>query len=191
MTSTGKALLRRIAFLLIAAAVLALPRAGFSAVTSADVSIVKTLVSPDPAHPGDVITFSITVSNAGPDAAPNVVWSDVLPPNTTLDEFDPPNGSNCTSPAAGGTGTISCTIASLAANSSAGPFFIELNPSSDAGTVTNTATVTTIASDPNPDNNSSSATGHVVLNQVPTASGWALGALALAMAIGGILFLRR
>jgi len=191
MTSTGKVRLHRIAFLLIAVAVLALPRAGFSAVTSADVSIVKTLVSPDPVHPGDVMTFSITVSNAGPDAAPNVVWSDVLPPDTTLDEFDPPGGSNCTSPVAGGTGTISCTIASLAANGSAGPFFIELKPLSTAGAVTNTATVTTNASDPNPDNNSSSATGHIVLNQVPTASGWALGALALAMAIGGILFLRR
>jgi len=191
MTSTGKVLLRRIVFPLLAAAVLALPRAGSASVTSADVSIVKTLVSPDPVHPGDVMSFSITVSNAGPDAAPNVVWSDTLPPKTTLDEFDPPGGSNCTSPAAGGTGTISCTIASLAANSSAGPFFIELRPLSNAATITNTATVTTNAIDPNPDNNSSSATGHIVLNQVPTASGWALGALGLAMAIGGILFLRR
>ena len=157
----------------------------------ADVSIAKTLISPDPIHPGDVMSFSITVSNAGPNAATNVVWSDVLPPDTTLDEFDPPSGSNCTSPSPGGTGTISCTIASLAANDSAGPFIIQLNPASNAGTVANTATVTAVTSDPDSANNASTARGSVALNAVPTASGWALGALALAMAAGGILVLRR
>jgi uncharacterized repeat protein (TIGR01451 family) len=159
-------------------------------VAVADVSIAKVLESADPAHPGDVVTFSINVSNAGPNDATNVVWSDVLPPNTTLDEFDPPAGSNCTSPPSGGTGTITCTIASLPVNGTAGPYFIELLPSA-AGTVSNTATVTTNTLDPDPDNNSSSAVGHVALNAVPTASAWALGALALAMAAGGILVLRR
>lgn len=162
-----------------------------ASVTSADVSIVKTLVSPDPIHPGDVMTFSITVSNAGIDAAVNVVWSDTLPPKTTLDEFDAPNGSNCSSPPAGGTGTISCTIATIPVGGSVGPFLIQLNPRADAGTVTNTATVTAASLDPNPDNNSSTAQGTIVLNPVPTASSWALGALALAMAFGGILLLRR
>jgi uncharacterized repeat protein (TIGR01451 family) len=183
----------RIALALLAAAVLAFPRTGWAgaSVTTADVGITKTLTSPDPAHPGDVITFSITISNAGPNVATNVVWSDVLPPNTTLDEFDPPAGSSCSSPPAGGTGTISCTIASLAVNGSAGPFFIELVPSPDAGTISNTASVTSSSFDPNPDNDASTAVGHVALNQVPAASGWALGALALAMALGGILFLRR
>lgn len=181
----------RIALAGIVAAALGFPRAGGAAVTTADVSIVKTLESADPVHPGDVIVFSITVSNAGLNDAPNVVWSDILPPNTTFDELDSPAGPICTTPLAGGTGTVSCTIASVPANTSVGPFFLQLLPASNAGTITNTATVTTIAFDPNPDNNSSTASGHVVLNQIPTASGWALGGLALAMAAGGILVLRR
>jgi uncharacterized repeat protein (TIGR01451 family) len=159
-------------------------------VAVADVSIAKTVSGANPVHPGDVMTFSITVSNAGPDDATNVLWSDDLPPNTTLDEFDPPSGSNCASPPSGGTGTINCAIASLPANTSAGPFVIQLLPSG-AGTVSNTATVTTDTFDPDPDNNSSTAVGRVDLNAVPTASGWALGVLALAMAAGGTLVLRR
>jgi uncharacterized repeat protein (TIGR01451 family) len=192
MTHRGS-LACRFGLAILGAAVLGLPRAGWAGpgVATADVGIAKTLAGPDPVHPGDVITFSIMVSNAGPNAASNVVWSDVLPPNTTLDEFDPPAGSSCSSPAPGSTGTISCTIASLAVNGSAGPFFIELNPSPDAGAVANTATVTSSSSDPNPDNDASTAVGHVALNQIPAASGWALGALALAMAFGGTLFLRR
>ena len=199
MTNTGKTLARRIAFASLVTTVATLALTGIPPVpvfagpgtAVADVSIAKTLISPDPIHPGDVMSFSITVSNAGPNAATNVVWSDVLPPDTTLDEFDPPSGSNCTSPSPGGTGTISCTIASLGANDSAGPFIIQLNPSSNAGTVANTATVTAATSDPDTTNNASTARGSVALNAVPTASGWALGALVLAMAAGGILVLRR
>ena len=43
-----------------------------------DLSIVKT-DSADPVAPGDSFSYTIVVSNAGPDAAPNVVVTDPVP----------------------------------------------------------------------------------------------------------------
>ena len=53
-------------------------------IPAADLVTVKTLASSD-ATPdeGDIVTFDITVTNSGPDAATNVSLADLLPAGLT------------------------------------------------------------------------------------------------------------
>jgi uncharacterized repeat protein (TIGR01451 family) len=126
-------------------------------VSSADVTIAKT----GPAGAvtvGTTITYAITVTNNGPDAAQTVAWSDVLPPNTTFASLNQSTGPvfTCSTPAAGSAGTINCTLATMNASASA-QFTLVVNVTGGVGsTVTNTATVTS-SSDPNSSNNTASA----------------------------------
>ncbi|HET7451704.1 MAG TPA: DUF11 domain-containing protein [Thermoanaerobaculia bacterium] len=160
----------------------------------ADVGIEKTQKSPSPAQPGNVITYSITVSNAGPNSAANVEWTDTTPPGTTLDEFTPPAGVSCTYPSFGSPGTIDCTLtSSLGVGASAGPYEFELNVPNgySGGVVVNTAHVTSSIEDDNPDNDSSTVTTPVAGSDIPTLSGAALVGLAAAVSLAGLSLLRR
>lgn len=183
---------------LIAAAVLAAAAGAFGAATSADLSVAKTRTTSIPAHPGEVIGYDILVTNNGPDAATNVVLADPVPPNTTFDEggIQTAPGWNCTLPSAGGTGTMTCTIASFAAGASA-DFYLEA--AVDQGKlipveIDNTASVSSDTPDPAPTNNASTVATPVAAAPtpaVPTLSAAALAALAGAVSLAGILLLRR
>ncbi|MCK8481384.1 DUF11 domain-containing protein, partial [Psychroserpens algicola] len=70
--------------------------------SDADVSISKTLVDSSPYQTGDVVTYTLVVSNAGPATANNVVVNDV-PTNLTITGV---SGGGCT--------TFPCTIGSIA-----------------------------------------------------------------------------
>ena len=113
-----------------------------------DLSIVKT-DSADPVEPGDSFSYSIVVSNAGPDAAPNVVVTDPVPPAFTVTGVSSPQGS-CTDTA----NVVSCTLASLAAGST-WTITVQVDVPADAvsGSVINTASVTGIG-DTTPANDS-------------------------------------
>ncbi|HWC64550.1 MAG TPA: DUF11 domain-containing protein [Thermoanaerobaculia bacterium] len=181
------------------AAVLAVPpsaRAGaFTA--SADLSVTKTRTTPASTSPGGFIAYDITVTNNGPNDATNVNLTDVVPSFTTVDEGSGPAGWLCDVPVAGGTGTMTCSIASLPAGTSAGPFNLQLNvDSGDAFPVEidNTATVSSDTSDPDTSNNSSTAATELARAPtaiVPTLSGALLGAFAVGLALAGVLLLRR
>src|SRR5206468_528309 len=125
----------------------------------ADLSITKT-DSPDPVTPGGTLTYTITVSNAGPNAAASVTMNDPLPPQTTFQSMPTPAGWSCTTPAAGSTGTVNCTTASLASAATA-TFTLGVQVSSaalDGSTISNTATVSSTTADSNTGNNSATAT---------------------------------
>ena len=99
-----------------------------------------------PVLAGDTIAYTITVSNAGPSDAQTVALTDVVPANTTFVSDAQTSGPafTLTSPAVGGTGTISGTIATLAFGASASFTVVVLvSPSTPSGTtITNTADVT-------------------------------------------------
>ena len=132
--------------------------------TQADVSVTKTTAA-GPVLAGDTVTYTITVANAGPSDAQTVALSDVVPANTTFVSDAQTSGPafNLTSPAVGGTGTITGTIGTLALGASATFTVVVLvSPSTpDGATITNTADVTAATADPNLANNSSTVTTDV------------------------------
>src|SRR5262245_30663326 len=72
--------------------------------TEADLSVTKT-DSPDPVQRGGNLTYTLTVSNAGPSDAQNVILSDDVPANTTFVSAMQNSGPAFTliTPPAGGT----------------------------------------------------------------------------------------
>jgi uncharacterized repeat protein (TIGR01451 family) len=113
----------------------------------------------DPVSGGTDLTYLITVSNGGPDAA-GATLADSVPSGTTFKSLDVPTGWSCTTPTPGNTGSVSCSTASIAANGSATfALTVHVDPSiADATVLSNTATVGTTASDSNPQNDSATET---------------------------------
>ncbi len=116
--------------------------------------------SPDPVAVGGNITYNLTVRNDGPQTATSVILSDVIPANTTFVSVTPAAGWSCSPLAVGGTGTQTCTIATLASLSSASfTLVVKVNSGTPSGTVIgNTATVSSSTTDPNSANNTASTT---------------------------------
>jgi len=131
--------------------------------TSADLSITKS-DSPDPVTAGGNLTWTLTVSNAGPSDAQNVVVTDSLPANTTFVSVTPSDASfSCTAPSAGSGGVVTCNKATLASGASATITLIaQVRSSTTSGTtISNTATVAAQTSDPSAGNNSATTTTFV------------------------------
>jgi uncharacterized repeat protein (TIGR01451 family) len=116
---------------------------------SADLAIVKS-ASPGMITPGTNVTYTLAVTNRGPDAAVNVRASDPLPSGLTFVSA---------SPACGAIGVnVTCAVGSLAAGASQTFTVTTRVASSVSGRVTNSTTVTSDTPDPNPANNTSTTT---------------------------------
>jgi uncharacterized repeat protein (TIGR01451 family) len=111
-------------------------------------------------------SFSVFVSNRGPDAAQNVVLTDNVPANTTFVAVTQTSGPtfSCTAPAAGGTGTITCSIASLArADAASFDVAYNVNAGTPTGTaITNTASISSDTAELRPGDNSATTSVSVV-----------------------------
>ncbi len=124
----------------------------------ADLSITKT-DSPDPVTAGNNLTYTITVTNNGPDAASTVSWSDTLPAGTTFVSQPAVAGWSCTLPSVGAGGTVTCSNPSFAVGSAVFTLTVKVGAGVAGGTVlSNTATVTSTTGDPMSGNNSSTTT---------------------------------
>jgi len=133
----------------------------------ADLSITKT-DSPDPVTTGDDLTYTVTVTNNGPDTATSVIVTDNLPAETTFVSCASTGGGVC-----GGSGNNrTVTFASLTSGGSETITFVaSVNCSVADGTViSNTATVSAFTFDPDPTNNSSTTTT-TASNPPPTITG--------------------
>ncbi len=124
----------------------------------ADLSITKT-DSADPVLPGDLLTYTVTVANAGPDTAENVVVTDTPPAGVTFAATDgcqqDPNG-------------LTCSLGDIPANGSAQYILNVIVDDGTAGTITNSAVVAAGTGDPNIANNSTSE--DTLVGAVPLAS---------------------
>ena len=117
--------------------------------TSADLSVTKTAV-PDPAVPGALLTYTITVRNEGPDEAAAVVLTDQTPSVLADPEYSVDGGAYTP-------WTGSLTLGNLANGAKAAVTIRgTVNPNA-AGLLTNRAVVSASTPDPFPDNNTSVA----------------------------------
>ncbi|GHD20926.1 hypothetical protein GCM10007052_31090 [Halioglobus japonicus] len=161
-------------------------------VPEADVAVVKTLDSAGPFVAGDVIQYTVAVSNAGPDASVDVLVDDV-PTNLTILTV---SSANCAA--------LPCTLASLAGGVSE---IITLSARIDAaGAFDNAAGAgSSLTFDPDTSNNiDNTGNGGIAqaqemgpgppdtsppgeVTEVPLFSGWDLVILALLMVWVGFI----
>jgi uncharacterized repeat protein (TIGR01451 family) len=128
---------------------------------TADLALTKS-VSAATAKVGGSLTYTLTVSNGGPQAADGVVVTDTLPAGTTFVSAAASQGS-CT-----GTTTVTCAIGTLANGASA---TVTINvKAASAGSKVNSASVTSTIADPTAANNTASATTTVAAKPKPKPS---------------------
>ncbi len=122
--------------------------------TTADLAISKTSSAPSIVT-GSNVTYTITVTNNGPDAAQSVTIKDMLPPQTTFVSCNVSGGVGglCSGSGNDRTVTLSCLPAIAAATIT---LVAQVSCSLVDGTIfSNTATVGSLAADPVPANNTS------------------------------------
>src|SRR5262249_2413684 len=115
----------------------------------ADLAVAKTVSDATP-NSGETVTFTITLTNAGPDAATNVQITDLLPVSLTFVSATPSMGSYDSLTGLWSVGTVPATT----------PETLTITATVvSPGPQTNTATITDADQfDPNPGNNSGSST---------------------------------
>jgi uncharacterized repeat protein (TIGR01451 family) len=125
--------------------------------STADLSL--TIGSQRSAPPGGLILSSIEVINTGPADATNVTLTYGVPPETTFMSVTAPDGATCSTPDAGGTGTVACSIPTLRNEQSMiFNMSVEINPVLSADAISETATVASGTADPDMSYNSATAT---------------------------------
>jgi uncharacterized repeat protein (TIGR01451 family) len=147
----------------------------------ADLAVTKS-DSPDPVTAGTNLTYTIAVTNNGPSDAQNVSLADSLVPGTTFVSFTAPAGWTSTTPAVGGSGSVTATNP-LVANGASASFTLVVKVDSnvaDGAILSNTVTGSTVTSDPSPANNTATAT-----TTVTTAADVSVSKMAPATATDG------
>jgi uncharacterized repeat protein (TIGR01451 family) len=123
-------------------------------VLCADVAITKS-ASPSPAVPGAPLTYQLVVTNNGPEAAADVQVSDPLPAGLTFVSAS----SGC-----GAAGqSVTCSLGTMSPGASQTLTVTADIASAVGGQVVNTAAVTSTTLDPDPANNTATATVDVPL----------------------------
>jgi uncharacterized repeat protein (TIGR01451 family) len=115
--------------------------------TSADLSLTKS-DSPDPVTVGGDVTYTLTVHNGGPDAAADATVTDALPAGVTF--------KSASSGCGEGEGGVTCAIDGPINNGQDVSVQIVVT-TTEVGTISNTASVSSTTSDPDPDNNTAGA----------------------------------
>jgi uncharacterized repeat protein (TIGR01451 family) len=126
-----------------------------------DLSVVKTNNLTESA-PGQVVPYTITVSNAGPSTATNVHLQDPMTPSFLSFAWTCSAGIGSSCPAPSGTGSIDQLIASVAPGSTVTyTLQAKVNPGAK-GTLQNSVTIIGTEPDADPNNDSSTDTDNLV-----------------------------
>jgi uncharacterized repeat protein (TIGR01451 family) len=126
------------------------------AVADLGISIGAT-PNPIKTGPKALLTYTVTLKNAGPSAGTGIVVSDPLPSFTQFQSLTPPTGVTCSTPAVGASGTVKCNVASLNAGAMVQLKLVVKVVATKAMTITNTVTATSQSVDPDPSDNQASA----------------------------------
>jgi uncharacterized repeat protein (TIGR01451 family) len=140
---------------------------------TADLALTKS-DSPDPVSAGAPLTYTIQVTNLGPEDAGNVVVTDDLPNQVTFVSAGSTQGSCGVS---ANKRKVTCSLGTVAVP--VGPAYtptgatvtINVLAPTKSGTITNTASVDRDQKDPKKGNNTARATTRVVAPAVPTCRG--------------------
>jgi uncharacterized repeat protein (TIGR01451 family) len=127
---------------------------------SADVSVTKS-DSPDPVFAGNMLTYTIVVTNNGPSTAADVTITDPLPAGTTFVSGQDQNGDTVC--ALGQPGVVVCDLGTLQPHEVVTVLLTVLvDPSVPDGSVlTNTVTVAATTADPDSSDNEATSTTDV------------------------------
>lgn len=145
----------------------------------ADLALTQ-VAAPDPVFVGQRLSYTITVSNAGPDTATGVVVTDTLPNGVDFVSASTGSGGACTFTS----GVINCSLGNLAP-AGFGVITVIVTPTATTPPL-NQATVTAREFDRNPMNNRSAADPSVGVRATATGGGGAAGPLDVALALGGL-----
>jgi uncharacterized repeat protein (TIGR01451 family) len=122
---------------------------------AADLSI-SNWGDPGPVPPGAPVSYTLEVSNTGPDDAASVSVEDTLPSGSN---FQSASGAGWSCSEAGG--TVNCDLSSVASGATADPITVVIIPPDVSGLMTNWAFVDSATFDPAMANNADNATTEV------------------------------
>ena len=135
-----------------------LPLTGTGA-PSADAGI-SLGATPNPVKAGRTLTYTITVSDFGPTAASGVSVTDALPPTVQFQSLSTTQGT-CTTPATGASGTVNCSVGSLANGATATITLVVKVISTAKTAITDSASEISTSYDPKASNDSATVTTNV------------------------------
>jgi uncharacterized repeat protein (TIGR01451 family) len=122
-------------------------------VATADLQLTNS--APSTVSSGSTLTYTIVVNNLGPDTAVKLKITDAVPAGTTFNSVT--FVGTCTHPPAGGTGTVTCSAASLTSPSNVTETLVMNVIASSGTTISDKASVTSTTFDPTKLDNSATA----------------------------------
>jgi uncharacterized repeat protein (TIGR01451 family) len=126
---------------------------------SADLQVTE-IDSPDPVDVGSSLTYTIVLTNNGPQPAGSPSLVDNLPAAVSFQSLTPPANWTCSTPSAGGSGQISCSSPNaIAVNGTATlPVHVKVNANVfDNTVISNTVNASTATTDSVPSSNSATS----------------------------------
>ena len=117
---------------------------------NADVAVTKSLAAPNPAVPGQSLTWTLGVTNNGPGVANGVTLSDTVPAAVTGLSLGGANAGACSIAAQ----VVSCAFGDLANAATRAVTITGTLSATATGTLANTATIASTSTDPTAGNNS-------------------------------------
>jgi uncharacterized repeat protein (TIGR01451 family) len=151
--------------------------------TSADLGVTKSADSGQALSDSNV-TYTIEVTNFGPDNSMNAQWVDTLPGDMTLVSLNQTSGPiwSCSVPAPGSGGTVTCNVGTLPPGKSTFTLVGHIPPGKATGTTYDNVVRVSSSNDFNSENNEA-GTSTAVVAAAPTLTTQASGSVLLGGSI--------